>query len=137
MKTTKIKEVAVGVPFKSQYGNDNGELIPHTYTMEDGTTLNANHKSEEPFKAGDTVEYEVTGEDKKGNTKGKVSKPSDFKGGGGSKKGGYDTLGQQIGNCISNACMLAAHGKIEMKALESTVHRLMEIGNSTREKFEG
>jgi hypothetical protein len=134
-KTSKVKTVAVGIPFKSEYGNENGELIPHTYEMEDGASFHANHKSEEPFKAGDEVEYEITGKDKKDNNKGKVGKPSNF-GGGGSKKGGYDTLGQQIGNCISNACMLAAHGKIEMKNLEATVHRLMDIGNSTRNKYE-
>lgn len=77
-KRSSIKKVSFNRTFEM-----NGETYyQHSYEMEDGAMFNANHKSQEPFKAGDAVEYEVTGEDKFGNSKGKVSKPSEYSGGG-------------------------------------------------------
>lgn len=76
-KHSKIKKVSFNRTFEM-----NGETYyAHTYEFEDGGTLNANHKKQEPFKVGDEAEYEVTGEDKYGNNKGKVRKPSDFQSG--------------------------------------------------------
>lgn len=74
---SKIKSVTAG----KAWSNENGTYIPHTYELEDGTTLVANHKKEIPFNVGETIEYELKGTDKLGNNKGSVGKPKDNYGG--------------------------------------------------------
>lgn len=53
---------------------DGSLMYKYDYDFEDGTKLQASHKSEMPFKKGDTVEYEMTHPDK---NYGKVSKPKE------------------------------------------------------------
>jgi len=84
MKNSKIKKA----DFLNTFEFNGDTFYAHQYQMEDGTQINANHKTQSPFKVGDEVEYEVTGNDPKGNPKGKVGKPkeSNYSGGGSSGK---------------------------------------------------
>jgi hypothetical protein len=57
------------------FTNDYGVLYKFRYAFEDGTTITANHKTEEPrFKPGDDAEYMVNGT-RDGNAWGKVTRP--------------------------------------------------------------
>jgi len=60
------------------YESPHGLLYKFLYTMDDGTELSANHKSQKcPFKIGDEVEYLVNGSNSYGSW-GKVSKPGGY-----------------------------------------------------------
>ena len=73
MKTSKVKNVTGNVTWDSP----NGTLYKFEYTMEDGTVLTAQHKTQDGnFNIGDEVEYEVKGSNSYGSW-GKVSKPQD------------------------------------------------------------
>jgi hypothetical protein len=87
----KVSKVAK-VDFMSTWEKEGETYYTHKYVMEDATELNANHKTQNPFKVGDEVEYEVKGQDPKGNNKGSVSKvqTNGYSGGGsGSQKKEY------------------------------------------------
>jgi len=73
-KISKVKEVSV---LDSWTSGDGGQFWPHRYIMEDETQITANHKSLNPFAVGAEVEYEVKGNDPKGNPKGSVGKVKD------------------------------------------------------------
>jgi len=86
MNTSTVKTVVPKGSFENEYGalQDNSELPLHgkkllykfEYTMENGITLTANHKTNtSPFPAGSPVDYEVTKEDDKHGKSGKVKKP--------------------------------------------------------------
>ena len=72
MKTSKVKSVQGNGTYESQYGI----LYKFDYEFEDGTYLSANHKSQNPFKVGETVEYNVKG-NAGGMDYGTVSKPKE------------------------------------------------------------
>lgn len=78
-KQVKVMGVTGNGSFKSDYGDANGLLYSFIYTLQnengqDGE-FHVNHKTIEPvFKAGETVEFEAKGQDKKGNNKAKLSK---------------------------------------------------------------
>jgi hypothetical protein len=79
MKTTKVKTVQGAGNFESKYGAEQTDgkklLFTYDYEFEDGTFLQANHKSvPAPFKVGDEVEYEVTRESEQYGKSGKVSR---------------------------------------------------------------
>lgn len=68
---SKVKSVQASGTFNSDYGM----LYKFLYEMEDGVSIQANHKTDKPrFSAGDTVEYIVTGS-RDGQSYGKVSRP--------------------------------------------------------------
>jgi len=119
MKTiSKVKSVQGNGSFKSEFGalQDNGDnlLFSFEYQFEDGTVLNANHKTNvSPFPVGSEAEYEVTRESEQYGKGGKVSKPDSYvqqRGNGG--KNGYavesnDSLkGIKIGHAITNAVQI-------------------------------
>ena len=75
MKTgiSKVKNIQSNGTFESKHGL----LYKFKYEFEDGTILNANHKTENsPFALGDEAEYTIKGE-KDGYNWGGVSKPKD------------------------------------------------------------
>jgi len=84
-KVGKIKTVNDGL---NSWEKDGTTYYPHIYHMEDESVFIANHKSLNPFKAGDEVEYQITGQDNKGNNKGSVGKVQDqkFSNGGGNSQ---------------------------------------------------
>lgn len=79
MKTSKVKNVQGAGTWESQHGL----MFKFDYEFEDGTVMQAMHKSENHFNIGDEVEYEVKRENEFGKS-GKVSKPqqNNFQGGG-------------------------------------------------------
>jgi len=72
-KVSKVKSVNDGF---QTWTKDGVDYHPHLYEMEDGTVIKSNHKSVNPFKVGDEVEYEVKGNEPNGNAKGSVGKVS-------------------------------------------------------------
>ena len=70
MTVSKVKQIQGDGTWNSQHGL----MYSFMVTMEDGTTLKANSKSQEPpYKVGDEVEYQVTKENQYGK-QGKVKK---------------------------------------------------------------
>lgn len=116
--STIVSVAPDGEAFSSKFG---GALQPFKYEFEDGTSGVANHKAEAGarFKAGDSVEYTVTG-DFKGVAKLKVSLPdtsfsgkapsssSNWKSSPKSSKGGFDQVGIEVGAAFNVASRLAA-----------------------------
>lgn len=134
MTTTKIKSVEVGKP----WSNANGTFYPHTYELEDGQTVVANHKENGKFSVGEEVEYEVTGTDKVGNTKAKVSKPQQS-GGGFSRGGGYkpDTVGITVGACLNLAVSMYNAGKFDdLAKIKTTADWLIDISFELKNKHQ-
>ena len=89
MKTTsKIKSVQGAGTFESPHGDDLGNgttgFFKHDYEFEDGETLTANHKTKEPYKVGEEIEYQITKTTTYGK-QGTVSKPFTSNNGGGYK----------------------------------------------------
>lgn len=82
---TKVKSVQAGGTWNTPKGET---MYRHNYEMEDGIKIQANHKTELPFKVGDSVDYEVKKDDPQYGKSGSVKKPetstySGAKGGGG------------------------------------------------------
>jgi len=71
-KTSKVKNVQGNGTYDSQHGT----LFKFDYEFEDGAHLSANHKTQNHFKIGDTVEYTVKGSNDS-FTWGSVSKPKE------------------------------------------------------------
>lgn len=79
MPISRIKEVQGAGTFESQYGTDLGNgkkgFFRFEYTFEDGTTLVANHKSDQHYSVDEEVEYEITRTHPEHGNSGKVGKP--------------------------------------------------------------
>ena len=117
MKTkSKITHITGNGSFENDYGapQDNGKrlLFKHEYTFEDGTVMEANHKTTtSPFSVGQEVEYEIKRDNAHGKS-GKVTKPDDGNGyaaGGGAKNQDY-IKGIEVGHAVNNAVNLMCAG---------------------------
>ena len=117
MKTkSKITHITGNGSFENQYGAEQPDgkklLFKHEYTFEDGTVMEANHKTTtSPFNVGQEVEYEIKRDNSHGKS-GKVSKPDDGNGygvGGGSKNQDY-IKGIEVGHAVNNAVNLMCAG---------------------------
>lgn len=129
-KTSKVKAVTLGNEWTSKHG---GTFYNHTYQLEDGTTLQASHKTQMPFKEGDEVEYEITSTDEQYGNKGKIKKPDS--GGGFSRGGGGykpDTLGIAIGQGMNLAVEMYCADKIQKEQIEATVKWFAELSYKLR-----
>ena len=74
-KTSRIKDIQGNGSWTHQ---QHGLFFSHEYTFQDGVTMTANSKSEEPiFKIGETVEYNVTKESQEHGKSGKIQKPQE------------------------------------------------------------
>jgi len=89
---SKVKSVTGNGAFENVNGGDLGNgkkgFFKFEYTMEDGTIITANHKTNSSFKVGDDVEYEVKKDDPTYGKSGSVGKPKEgnFSTGGGHTK---------------------------------------------------
>lgn len=94
-----IKSKVKAVQASGTWDSPNGMLYKFEYTMEDGTTLTAQHKEPSNVFQPDTeVEYEVKGENSYGKY-GKVSKPQEqpfVQGGGSTKNNTSDSILYQV-----------------------------------------
>jgi len=93
MTTSVIKAIQPNGSWESKYGT----MYSFKVSFEDGVTLEANSKSQEPpYKVGDTMVYEITNDDPKFGAKGKVKSPESaangFSGGGGRTGGDRDAI---------------------------------------------
>lgn len=134
MKHSKVKAVTLGKEWTSKHG---GTFYNHTYQLEDGTTLQASHKTELPFNVGDEVEYEITSTDEQYGNKGKVKKPDT--GGGFNRGGGYkpDTVGITVGACLNLAVGMYNAGKFDdLAKIESTADWLIEMSFRLKNKHQ-
>jgi hypothetical protein len=114
---SKITHITGSGSFENDYGalQENGKklLFVHEYTFEDGTVMQANHKTiASPFAIGQEAEYEITRDNAHGKS-GKVRKPDDGSYGGGSGGGrnndGY-LKGIEVGHAVNNAVNLICAG---------------------------
>lgn len=72
-----MKSKVTNVQGNGHYDGQHGRLYKFEYEFEDGTILEASHKTETPrFRPGDECEYEITGS-YNGQHRGKVQKPMD------------------------------------------------------------
>ena len=90
MATSKIKSIQASGTYENVNGTDLGNgkkgFYQFIYEFEDGTVMQASHKTKEPpFQIGDTAEYEVKRTHETYGKSGKVSKPQNN----GSSKGGW------------------------------------------------
>ena len=117
------------VTFKSEWKGPKGILYYHDVEI-DGTTYNigAQNKLPDFLQVGKEIHYEVTDASK---NKIKRVKPPDqqFVPGGGQKPA-YNSKGQAIGNALTNATLLVCHGKVDIKDLEKTAARILEIAEN-------
>lgn len=115
MKTTKVKSVQGNGSFEHEFGADQPDgkklLFSYDYEFEDGVFMRANHKTvPSPFKIGDTVEYEVTGESEKYGKKGRVIKPQEQFSSTSIVQKDDGLQGIKIGHAITNAVHIAISG---------------------------
>ena len=77
MKTSIIKSIEPRGSWESKYGT----MYTFKVSFEDGQTLEANSKSEQPpYKVGDEMAYQITDDNEKFGAKGKVMKPDQQQG---------------------------------------------------------
>lgn len=70
--TSKIKAITANGNWTGKYGT----MYSFKVTFEDGVTIEANSKTDQPpYKVGDEMSYEVTNDDPKFGAKGRVFKP--------------------------------------------------------------
>ncbi|HKK12410.1 MAG TPA: hypothetical protein VJ945_06235 [Flavobacteriaceae bacterium] len=113
-KTSKVKKVQANGTWNS---NDGTLYYKYDYEMEDGTALQAMHKSQRPFGIGDDVDYEVTRTHEIYGNSGKVSKPNEFQKGGFKKSGGNGSF------ALSYAKDLVVADKIDIKQILETADK--------------
>ena len=98
---TKVKSVQQDGTWD---GKDGTLFYKHEYVFDDDVVMSASHKSVQPFKAGDEVEYEIKKDHETYGKSGTVKKPNDF------KKGGFDTKGVECGHAMNNAVNMVCAG---------------------------
>lgn len=129
MKTGKI----LGSTFNNEWKGPNGTVFYHEVEIEGDGKWQIGSKDKNPafLAAGQTLNYEVKDEAKRSITKAKEFTPGGFGGG----KSAFDGTGAMVGNSLTNAVTLIAHGKADLKDLEKLAHRICEISNVLKEEF--
>lgn len=119
--------------FKSEWNNPKGGVLYYHDVVLEGEgdkPWNIGSTSQNPdfLQVGQTLAYEVTDESKRKIKRVKVEAPAG---------GGYqdNSLGMQIGNALNVTATLIAHGKVELKDLESVARRVVEISKKLKEEF--
>lgn len=118
------------VNFKSEWKNPKGGIIYYHDVTIDGNTYNIGAQAKMPdfLAPGKELFYEVTDEKAK---KIKRVKPPEFDSplpSEGNKTGGkFNSRGMAVGNALTNATLLVCHGKVDIKDIEKTAKRLLDI----------
>ena len=111
---SKITNIQGAGTYDSQYGT----LYKFEYTFEDGTTLVANHKTQNsPFNVGDSAEYEVKGSNDHGSW-GKVGKPDANPQRGGNDHDRQDAISRSV--ALNNAVQLHQGDTTEAEVVLAT-----------------
>jgi hypothetical protein len=126
--TSKVKSVTANGTWDSQYGT----LFTYEYTMEDGVTLQANHKKQEPYAVGTEVAYVVKRDGQYGKS-GKVYLPKTITPEGVARdtqhfKGDDNLKGIKIGHSISNGVVLFNHlGEINNMGIKDSIKEYSKL----------
>jgi len=123
--------------FKSTWQSPNGPLQYHRVTFEgDDTVYEIASKDKNPdfLAVGQTLVYEVPDSSKPNKIKRAKEAPPSFSGGGGYKP---DVSVITVGASINCAVTLIANGKVELKDLEATAKRIVEISVNRKDEFAG
>lgn len=132
---TKVKTVTATGSFNSQ---QYGEMYKFKYEFEDGTVMQANHKtSTSPFPAGTEVEYEVKKDDPNYGKQGTVGKPKDQPGGGGGFKGQPKDLDAILyQTCLKGSVELYAGKAMQMPTPEQVSEYAMKLAKLSKANIE-
>ncbi len=120
--------------FKSEWAGPNGIIYYHEIFLEgDDKAWQIGAQAKEPdfLNAGQTLTYEIKDAAKRSLKRVKLLPPVGGNGGG----GGYDGVGAMVGNAITNAVTLIAHGKADIKDLEKVAHRICEVSMELKKQF--
>ena len=134
--TSKVKSVQGNGTWN---GKDGTLFYRYDYVMEDGTALQASHKEQNKFKAGDEVEYEITRTHETYGHSGSVKKPGDYKKSYGS---GKDLLGIKIGHALNCASTLgqgksfASHSEAR-SWIKHTAKMIYELSEELNQEMSG
>ena len=112
--------------FKSEWLGPNGKLYYHEVTFAEGEKpwqIGTKEMNPSFLEAGKTLNFEVKDMAKRSIKRVQADAPA-FSGGA-SKSG---NKGYAIGNALTNAVLLVAHGKVELKDLKATAKRILDIG---------
>jgi hypothetical protein len=126
--TSKVKSVTANGTWDSQYGT----LFTYEYTMEDGVTLQANHKKQEPYAVGTEVAYVVKRDGQYGKS-GKVYLPKTITPEGVARdtqhfKGDDNLKGIKIGHALTNAVSLVcALGNVDGQDLKQSIRTYADL----------
>ena len=105
---TKVKTVEQTTQWKTKTGD---VMYTHQYELEDGTKIQANHKTINPFAIGDEVEYDVKKDDPQYGKSGSVKKP---------EQGNYGSPNAFKGNNSSNRSFALSYAKDVLVASYTT-----------------
>lgn len=137
------KSKCIKCSFKNEFTTSNGTFYNFDVEFEDGTVgmYASKDKNNPKFKVG--VESEFEKEEKSGVKNGKEWSFVKIKPAMQNKFGGgkFDSAGMMVGNAISNATLLLAHGVIEVKegvhaskVLEAVADEICNISERLKEK---
>jgi len=123
--------------FKKEWANPKGGTIFYHDVWLEGDdkpwNIGAKDKSPAFLQAGNSLLFEVADASKRSIKR--VQPPQQF---GGSHGGStFSQVGVTVGNAITNAVTLVANGKVDIKDLKATAHRIAEIAFELKEEFEG
>jgi hypothetical protein len=123
-KISKVKSVQGSGTYDSKFGL----LYKFEYQMEDNTVLTANHKTENSFKVGDEVEYEVKGSNDYGSY-GSVGKPKEQHQ---PQKSKDDYVkGIEVGHAVNNAVNLICAGvELDVKDVNSNEEKIYKYAKT-------
>lgn len=120
--------------FKTEWNNPKGGLIYYHDVVLEGEgdkawNIGSQTKNPDFLAVGQTLNFEVKDQAKRSIKRVMVEAPQQSGG------GGYSQVGVTVGAALNQAVQLVSNGKVEMKDLKSTAHRLVEIAFELKEEF--
>tara|TARA_R110000823_G_scaffold266679_7_gene386444 strand:- start:587 stop:1075 length:489 start_codon:yes stop_codon:yes gene_type:complete len=113
---SKVKSVQASGHFDGKFGR----MFKFDYVMEDGKSIQANHKTDDGFfKTGTEVEYSVTRSHEQYGDSGKVSLPNpEYNGGGGAPSAGAPSAGAPSAGANSDKFKKDVEGSKAIEAIK-------------------
>lgn len=125
-KKSKITQVG---EFK-QFDGKNGTVYYVDITLENGDKGNIGVKDKAKMFVGKELDYDIS-QDEHGRWKIKAVMPFPAK----AMSSFNDKTGMMVGASLNNACLLAAHGILNLDEIEGFASRICEISVRLKEKF--
>ena len=117
METSKVKSIT---GTKKRAGT-NGDVFYHSLEMENGDKVNVGKKTDNFFKVGDEIKYEVVSTDERGVKKIKEIKDSPF---GAKPSFQKNYIKDSVSMALSYSKDLVCAGKVEIKDIETVAEKL-------------